>query len=247
VKLDRRDDGVYVFTLRTMVEPDPSFFDELLDKLFSELRQRDARGLVVDLRSNVGGSTGVGERLLRRIARVPFRIFGAKSWRVSAPMQAQLRNEGASGAAYIEASIDDMLTRSAKLIEPAPAHERYHGPVVFLIGPRTRSAAMMTANAVQDFDLALIVGEPTSSPPNYFGETYLYEMKHSGLRVSISTAVFVRANGDDEDRDVVRPDIDVPAATTAMQDEALSTALHAIELWQATHSSDDRAVVTRAP
>ena len=110
------------------------------------------------------------------------------------------------------------------MVEPEPREDRYHGPVAMLIGPSTLSAAMMTADAAKAFGIATLIGQPTSSPPNYFGETYAARMSSSGLLATYSTAHFVRANGDPEDPSLVEPHIRVDGPTTPSSDPVLEHA-----------------------
>jgi hypothetical protein len=68
---------------------------------------------------------------------------------------------------------------------------------------------MMLANAVEDYELAPLIGEPTTSPPNYFGEILKFDLPRTKLRAQSSVARFVRANGDASNPHPVRPDIAV--------------------------------------
>ncbi|MEM9066941.1 MAG: S41 family peptidase [Myxococcota bacterium] len=204
-------------------------YDRWLAAFFQEVANRSARGLVIDLRDNRGGSTLVGELVLMYVAEEPFRMFGEKRWKVSRRMQASL--EGQGFVDYEQASPGEVLVQVPALREPPPHPLRFHGPVAFLIGPQTLSSAMMTANAVEDFGLGLLVGRPTSTPPNYFGEVYSFRLPRTGLEATFSTARFVRANGDASDPNAVQPDRLVPFGPQSLSDERdwdLRTALHAL-------------------
>lgn len=200
-------------------------------EMFAWVDESATRGLIIDLRENSGGSTMVGELLLRHITTRPYRMFGKKRWRVSSLMQEQLRGMGEWSKQYLAASPGTYLEEEPPLKPPPEVEHRFDGPRVVLIGPRTRSAAMMMANATRDFDLALVLGMPTSSPPNYFGESYRYELPNSGLRVSISSAEFVRANGDASDGDPVLPHLEIPTDEPigSSRDETLAAALYVID------------------
>jgi C-terminal processing protease CtpA/Prc len=97
----------------------------------------------------------------------------------------------------------------SEMEQPGPNELRYRGPVCLLIGSFTFSSAMMLANAVEDFDLAMLIGEETGAIPNDFGEVYPFDLPHTRLSAGVSSARFVRANGDAEDRHGVRPGIEV--------------------------------------
>ncbi len=95
-------------------------------------------------------------------------------------------------------------------IKPFPL--RFTGPTCILIGKATFSSAIILANAVEDFDLATLIGEETA-PCNQFGESFGFNLPHSQLRVYVSTAQFVRANGDATNKHGVIPNIEVQQST----------------------------------
>lgn len=83
----------------------------------------------------------------------------------------------------------------SELHKPPTVALRFTGPTCFLIGPTTFSSGVVLANIVEDFQLAPLIGEETK-PCNQFGEPYQFSLPHSGLKVAVATAQFVRANGD---------------------------------------------------
>jgi hypothetical protein len=109
------------------------------------------------------------------------------------------------------------------MINPANSPLRFDGPVCFLIGNSTFSSAMMLANAVADFKLATLIREETGDPPTAFGELYTFTLPHSRFTINVSTAHFVRANGDATDQRPVLPDIKVlpPEGDWAQQLDAV--------------------------
>mgnify|MGYP001555011529 CR=1 FL=1 len=195
---------VALLTLRAMTDVDG--FASFVESAVEQLAAKHARALIVDLRENSGGNTEVGERLLERVTAKPYTMVGEKHWRVSKQYQARAHYQE-----YLDAKPGTTLHFRWKAEAPSVVSARYDGPVCFLIGPNTVSSAMMLANAVEDFDLGLLIGEPTSSPPNYFGEVYRFDLPRTKLRAQSSVARFVRANGNADDPNPVQPDIRVSA------------------------------------
>lgn len=232
--VEKLEGGIFLLTLRTMVIRRPGEYSAAFAGIFAAIKRHFVRGVVIDLRDNDGGDTRVGELLLSYITERSHRLVARKRWKVSALMQAQVREMGVGFEAYLDAPVGGMLITDVEVFEPIERTDRYRGPVVFLTGPKTLSAAMMTADAVSEYKLALVVGESTSSPPNYFGETYIYQLPHSGLSATISTAAFVRASGEPSDASMVDPH--VWAATRLLDrlsggDHGLRTAIQLIERW----------------
>lgn len=195
--------NVAFLSLRSMA--DVEGFASFVEDATKRLEQKAARALIVDLRQNSGGNTMVGQRLLERVTDKPYTMVAEKHWRVSNEYQARVDYD----QEYLDAAPGTTLHYRWQAEAPDVVSPRYHGPVCFLIGPDTQSSAMMLANAVEDYDLGVLIGEPTSSPPNYFGEVHRFELPRSKLGVQASVARFVRANGDASNPNPVQPDIRV--------------------------------------
>lgn len=204
-------EGVAYLQLNTLDGEHQAEFEAFFRRFFEETAANGARGLIIDLRDNDGGSTAVADHLLGYLTDRPYRLLSKKRWRVSAFMQSFIGGiEPARARNYLASAPGEYLTQVVEPTVPPRLRHRYTGPTVALIGPGTRSAAMMAADAMRSFNLALLVGEPTSTPPNFFGEVYRYEMQNSGLPATISTAAFVGADGNAANRQPVIPHIVVP-------------------------------------
>lgn len=100
------------------------------------------------------------------------------------------------------------------LSEAKPNEDRFEGKVYVLIGNKTFSSAMMMANAIEDFDLATLVGEPTGDAPNHLGEIVVAKLPNSRISFQLPSALFVRASGDHKNIDPVIPDIFISGIDT---------------------------------
>jgi len=194
---------------------EPEAFRTFLDDTFRQLSGHAIQGLVVDMRQNSGGDSSVGEELLSYITDKPYKMADRKEWKVSQQYKDYLRESPTDGSAsrYRKAAVGEILTYAGQTTKPRDNSLRFKGAVCFLIGPRTFSSAVMLANAVGDFKLATLIGEETGGTPNEFGEVYTFKLPNSGIAVSISSARWVRANGDATDRHGVMPDIAVKASS----------------------------------
>lgn len=203
-----------------------------LTATFGELRERGAAGLVVDLRSNGGGSSSLAVPLLAHLTDKPLRFAGGKLWRRSAEYDRFLEScivwwarpfpwRSAFSSEYASMRIGEERLVEAPAPAPlAPREPRFEGAVRFLIGPATFSSAAMLADAVATYDLAPLVGRPTGGVPSSHGEIGVRRLSRSGVAVSFSSALFIRASGDAEDIEPVRPTLVV-----AETDDALRAAI----------------------
>jgi len=205
-RLDWLEGGVAYLAIHDMT--DANGFAAFAQDAFEAIAQKRAKGLVVDLRENIGGDTEVGALLLDRITKKPHRMIAEKHWHVSARQQAQMIESGYAARDYVAAPIGTTLHyRDGPMRSPRVVAPTFRGPVCVLIGSHTESSAMMLANAIEDYHLATLIGEPTASPPNYFGEVLAFHLRRTRLEADVSTARFVRANGDATNTNPVMPDI----------------------------------------
>ena len=101
---------------------------------------------------------------------------------------------------------------------------RYSGKVCVLIGPNTFSSANMLSNAIKDFKLATLIGEPTGEPANDYGELYWNKLPNTQLSFSTCSKQFIRANGDSHDPNPILPDLVVKQNSNSNKDDVLDFA-----------------------
>ncbi len=97
------------------------------------------------------------------------------------------------------------IEHSTKIKQPGSNDLRYEGPVYVVINNGVFSSANMMANAIEDFDLATIVGQPSGAVVNELGEILAVRLPNSGISCWIPSAMFIRANGDRSNPNPVLP------------------------------------------
>jgi len=222
-RLERHGDGVAVLTLDTFAR-DLDDLEDFLERTFESLAKEPPSALVVDLRSNGGGDSRLGDELLQYVSDRPWRQAARKEWRVSAPMKGHLKSLLPAWIRWLPVQYVHPMgrrlwrTREGELaifeeerVKPRDEPLRYRGPLAWLIGPSTFSSAMGLAAGAQDCGRGLLVGSETGGVANGFGEVLPFRLPHTHLAVQISTAFFVRADGDRSARGGIQPDIAVSA------------------------------------
>ena len=202
--------GIGYLNFRSM-GGDKAAFEAFLDVTFKLIKAERVKGLIVDLRENGGGNSALGESLLSYITNQPYKMEGRKEWKASPAYRDFLKTMSwyHPDARFLAAKDGEIVVLKDEMIQPANNPLRFDGPVCFLIGHSTFSSAMMVANAVGDFKLATLIGEETGDPPTAFGELYTFKLPHSQFTVNVSSAHFVRANGDATNQRPVQPDIKI--------------------------------------
>ncbi len=208
-------------------------FSVFLDSVFTEIKNNPVSGLIIDLRQNGGGNSALGEKLLSYITDKPYLMAAGTLWKVSEEYKAFIREQEKTNSVYASAGFQHYLKfENGKLIgsdklkprKPAGNPLRYTGKTCFLIGPRTFSSANMLANAIKDFQLATLIGEPTGEPANDYGEMYWNKLPNTGFSFSTCSKQFVRANGDKDDPNPILPDITVKQDRASGKDDVLEYA-----------------------
>jgi C-terminal processing protease CtpA/Prc len=116
------------------------------DQSFNEIQK--AKGLILDLRNNGGGSTSIGNEIIGRLIDKPLPSSHYKT-----PQYMPISKTVNRDNSWYEGELDNPIP---KLDNP------YFGPIVILIGPRTGSAAEDCIISLHAGGRAKLVGEKTS-------------------------------------------------------------------------------------
>lgn len=184
-------------------------FTVFLRNAFTEIQNRNPKGLVIDLRRNGGGDSGLGDLLVSYISDKPYRNVSGMKLRISKHSKAYAEMRGADDPfkTWKNGSLYEYEVN--KLTEPAANKQRYNGKVAVLIGNATFSSANMLTNAIKDYRLATLIGESTAEPGNDFGEIFSFMLPETRIVATTAIKMFMRANGDVNDFTGISPDIPV--------------------------------------
>lgn len=229
--------GIGYLNYRSMRNDPANPFETFLKNMFTQLKDSDANGLVIDLRDNGGGDSKLGEALLRYFNTKPYRFASGMKWKISAPYKEYLKTaknfREADNKFYMSRPDGDMYTWvSDELVTPQPEEPFFRGKVAFLIGSRTFSSANMLADGVTAYQLARTFGEPTGEVPNDFGEMFNYMLPRTQIIARGASKMFTRANGDEKNFDPVKPDVFVKpssAGSAEKRDAVLDSAVNWIQ------------------
>ncbi len=197
-------------------------FEKDAAAVFHDIARDRPGALIIDLRRNPGGDSRMADELLRYITAKPYRTEARKEWRMSAEYKSFLNSLirpplgwlrvqylVPMGRKLLLAPDGSTVTLETEPRAPKPAQPFFSGAVCFLTGPGTSGSAVMLADAIKTYRLATLVGQETGAAAGGFGEAYTFRLPQSHLAMQVSSARFVRANGDANDTSGVRPDIEV--------------------------------------
>jgi len=222
-----RDNKYAYLNFRSMVNYDK--FCYFCDSLFKVLDDKKIIKLVVDLRENGGGNSGLGHCLLNYIADKPYRMAGDSKRKVSQQFKDYLiANKAVYGNNYddyLKLPVGSFMQLSSDgLTKPEKKEHRFKGKVCFLIGPYTFSSANMLAATVKDYHLFTLIGESTGEAANHYGELCTIKLPNTGLLAFTSTTMWGRPNGNTNDKGAIEPDYLVKAKSGG-EDDVLKYAL----------------------
>lgn len=204
-------------------------FSVFLRDAFNQINQKKANGVIIDIRKNGGGDSGLGDTLLSYITNKPYRNASGMKMRISKHSKAiaELRGANDPFKDWDNGKLYEYKVTDLKKPEDNPL--RYNGKVAVLIGTGTFSSANMLTNAIKDYQLATLVGEKTAEPANDFGEIMYFMLPNTYIVAPTAIKMFMRANGNENDFDGIKPDIEVTNSSEDIlrkRDRVLETAFN---------------------
>jgi C-terminal processing protease CtpA/Prc len=197
-------------------------FDNNFESYFASLKEKGVSNLIIDLRENGGGSSYPAEAILQKIANKLYQQTGGSTMRVSKqfgeflnglPWAIRMIAKKGSMKDYDKYPIGTNIKEESKPSLPKKVKNSFSGQVYVLIGPNTHSAAMMMANAVEDFELGILVGEPTKSTPRELSNALPLKTPNAKIAFVVPATLFTRANGDANNFEPVKPHVIINTST----------------------------------
>ncbi|MEZ4641791.1 MAG: S41 family peptidase [Chloroflexota bacterium] len=162
-----------------------------LKTAFAQIQADGVQHLILDVRTNSGGYYEQLQSLMDYLTERPYRWCS----------QLYLPPFGGYGSG-------DPRETDCEVIQPFATNERYEGKLYLLLGPDTFSAAIILATILQDYDLALLIGEETGDSASFCAQipSEMLALPRTGLLYNCSRSCQVRPSGVRDDQPVV-PDI----------------------------------------
>lgn len=192
--------------------------EHFADSMFTDLADKRISNLIIDIRNNGGGHSGVGDVLLRYISPEPFIQMDKALVRIT-PLSAKLLGRDDVGPMFVFQEAD-----TAHYIKPRSIQEgHYAGDVYLLTSNKTFSSAGSFAWAFKECGMGKVIGEETGGMNVCYGDILKYTLPVSKLTSYISFKRFWQLRADENDIHGTIPDIAVTAA------DALDAALEIVK------------------
>ncbi len=174
-------------------------FKSFLANAFQQIRDRRIKNLIIDIRSNPGGNSALGDELLQYISPRPFKQYEKELIKISREVQTDKHEDWMKD--HAPGSVVEAGDTAAVPLRENPL--RFSGNCFLLVGGGTFSAAADFASSFRCYTGGKIVGTETGGVTVCCGELYDFSLPASGIRMGVSSKKFYNVCGVDNRRGVV--------------------------------------------
>lgn len=164
-------------------------YKEVVERFFTEIKDKGITNIAVDLRFNGGGSSMVVNEFVKYLDVAEINDFDS----------------------YYRLKFLNGKNPSSKMKGGTQKDLLYQGDVYVLTSTQTFSSAMQFAVLLQDNGLAEVIGEPCGNKPSQYGEVATFCMPNSKLYYTCTVSYFERPNKAVRDAEYPVPDYWVDA------------------------------------
>ncbi|HKK63481.1 MAG TPA: S41 family peptidase [Bacteroidales bacterium] len=186
---------------------DKNDFREKLESIFKQIQQDSITNLIIDIRDNPGGNSELADILTSYVYDKPYKANSKILIKRSEQYYAYLRGYFSwwfrPFLRFIKQTDDYKKTPIGEIYADVkgnknPVKTAYHfnGKKYLLINSNTFSTALGFATVFRDYDIGKIIGEPTKSEVNEFGDIYPFDLPNSRLWVWCSAKRYIRPSGE---------------------------------------------------
>jgi hypothetical protein len=200
------ESNIAIIQFNLFIEPEK--FAVFLDSSFTVIQNLGIEDLIIDVRTNPGGSSLVGDQLFQYISAVPFRQFGPGARRMSERILNFYNN---NYKWKVEEEPGIYHWKAAELIELVDNPLRFEGNCYLLTSNFTFSSAASFSWAFSYFGMGTVIGRETGGLGVCFGDVIPLVLPGSQLQIGISHKKFYHYGADDESIHGTIPHYDVPS------------------------------------
>lgn len=186
---------------------DKKDFKKEIESVFYQIQQDSLTNLIIDIRNNPGGNSELADILTSYVYDRPYKANSKILIKRSEQYYRYLRGYFSwwfrPFLKFIKQIEDYKNTSIGETYEdvkgnkyPIKTAYRFEGKKYLLINSNTFSTALGFATVFKDYNIGEIIGEPTKSEVNEFGDIYPFDLPNSGLWVWCSAKRYIRPSGD---------------------------------------------------
>ncbi len=200
-----------------------SAFQAFLKETFSLIRENGVMDLIIDIRSNMGGDSRLGDELFRYITDQPFR----QARKIEIKVSREINERGILKKSEVEGG-RKIVVRMPKLRKPENNEFLFRGTVYLLTGAKTFSSAVLFASAFTCFNMGKIVGQETGGLTVSYGDKYNLVLPNTRLNAGVAFKKLFAACGKEDFHGVI-PDYLIEPAGLQREDAVLEFTIDLIK------------------
>lgn len=194
-------------------------FDDFVEGMMAEIDAKSVNTLVVDVRYNGGGNSGLCDLLLSYLTDYnQMKNIGCKV-RMSELLLTRQPNlagvELNDGTKPGFGDVFDFWEVKRDASEQAGSDHRlnfdpekiFKGDVVFISGRKTFSSAGLLLTLARDNNVGIIIGEISGHRPSHFGDVLTFSLPNTGTKATVSCRHFTRPDESLNDEIELVPDV----------------------------------------
>lgn len=207
-------------------------YQQFIDSCFAQIKARNSKNLIIDLRNNPGGNDSFSDYLVSYFADRPFTWYSHFSLKTSQVLKEHTRKHFDTTKTYFKEILahKNGTTYEPDLDyhQPQPKAKRFMGKVYVLVNRQSHSQSTVTAAQIQDYGFGTLVGEETGEYPTLYASQFQFRLPNTGITVNLSKGYSIRVNGSTKAEGVV-PDIFIKDHLLDEQDEILNGLLSRLQ------------------
>lgn len=208
---------------------DEQKYKRFIDSAFVEIKNRNSKNLIIDLRNNAGGNDSFSDYLVSYFADKPFKWNSEFTLKTSRFLKEHTRKHNDTTDAYFQKILlhknGEIYNYEFEEYQPQTNQKRFGGEVYVLVNRQSHSQSAVTASQIQDYKFGTIVGEETGEFPSLYASQFQYTLPNTGIVVKVSKGQIVRVNGSKKEEGVI-PDIMIKDYLLDEEDEILNGLLN---------------------
>jgi len=204
---------------------DEQKYQRFIDSAFVEIKKRNSKNLIIDLRNNAGGNDSFSDYLVSYFADKPFKWNSKFTLKTSQFLKEHTRKHNDTTDIYFQNILShkdgEIYNFEFDEYQPQTKKKRFIGDIYVLVNRQSHSQSAVTASQIQDYKFGTIVGEETGDFPTLYASQFQYTLPNTGIVVKVSKGQIVRVNGSKKPEGVI-PDIMIKDHLLDEEDEILN-------------------------
>lgn len=194
-------------------------FDDFIEGMMAEIEDKSIQTLIVDVRNNDGGNSGLCDLLLSYLTDYgKMKNMGCKVRMSELLLKHQPNLSGAELNDGTKPDFGDVFDyweiKRDNPEEVASAHRINHDPdkifkgnVIFISGRSTFSSAGLLLTLARDNNIGTIIGETSGHRPSHYGDVLSFNLPNTDTNATVSCRHFTRPNENLNNESELVPDV----------------------------------------